>query len=71
MSKIAIIGGGVAGLLSALELQKRDFHIDIYDQNFLKGNLGFGFLLMPNGVKALKDMGHWKTIEPSPQRPNK
>ncbi len=64
MSKIAIIGGGVAGLLSALELQKRDFHIDIYDQNFLQGNLGFGFLLMPNGVKALKDMGHWKTIEP-------
>jgi 2-polyprenyl-6-methoxyphenol hydroxylase-like FAD-dependent oxidoreductase len=63
MSKIAIIGGGVAGLLAALELQKRDFHIDIYDQNFLQGNLGFGFLLMPNGVKGLKEMGHWDTIQ--------
>jgi 2-polyprenyl-6-methoxyphenol hydroxylase-like FAD-dependent oxidoreductase len=63
MSKIAIIGGGVAGLLAALELQKRDFHIDIYDQNFLQGNLGFGFLLMPNGVKALKHMGHWDAIQ--------
>ncbi len=64
MSKIAIIGGGVAGLLAALELQKRDYHIDIYDQNFLQGNLGFGFLLMPNGVKGLKEMGHWDTIAP-------
>ena len=63
MSKIAIIGGGVAGLLAALELQKRDFHIDIFDQNFLQGNLGFGFLLMPNGVNALKEMGHWEAIE--------
>jgi 2-polyprenyl-6-methoxyphenol hydroxylase-like FAD-dependent oxidoreductase len=64
MSRIAIIGGGVAGLLAALELQKRNFHIDIYDQNFLQGNLGFGFLLMPNGVKGLKEMGHWDTIAP-------
>ncbi len=64
MSKIAIIGGGVAGLIAALELQKRDFHIDIYDQNFLQGNLGFGFLLMPNGVNGLKEMGLWDNIAP-------
>lgn len=61
--KVAIIGGGVSGLLSALEFQKRDWKIDVYDPDLLTGNSGFGFLLMPNGVSGLKKLGYWNPIE--------
>lgn len=60
--KIAIIGGGVSGLLSALEFQKRDRSVDIFDPDLLTGNNGFGFLLMPNGVAGLKTLGYWDDI---------
>ncbi len=63
-NKVAIIGGGVSGILSALEFRKRNFEVDLFDPELLKGNLGFGFLLMPNGVDGLKSLGHWEKISP-------
>lgn len=60
--KIAIIGGGVSGLLSALEFQKRDRLVDIFDPDLITGNNGFGFLLMPNGVSGLKKLGYWNDV---------
>ena len=62
MKKVAVVGGGVSGILATLELQKRNFHVDIYDQDFLTGNMGFGFLVMPNGVGGLKQMGYWNHL---------
>jgi len=61
--KIAIIGGGVSGILTTLDMQKRGYHVDIYDKDYLSGNLGFGFLVMPNGVEGLKKMGYWEELE--------
>lgn len=63
MKKIAVIGGGVSGILATLAMQKRNFHVDIYDQDFLVGNLGFGFLVMPNGVEGLRKMGYWEDLQ--------
>lgn len=63
MKKIAVIGGGVSGILATLEMQKRNYHVDVYDQDFLGGNLGFGFLVMPNGVEGLKKMGYWEDLK--------
>jgi 2-polyprenyl-6-methoxyphenol hydroxylase-like FAD-dependent oxidoreductase len=63
-SKVAIIGGGVSGILSALEFQKRNYEVDLYDPELLQGNAGFGFLLMPNGVAGLKSLGYWDKVVP-------
>lgn len=61
--KVAIVGGGVSGLLSTLEFQKRGWDVDVFDPELLTGNSGFGFLLMPNGVDGLKKLGYWNSIE--------
>ena len=63
MKKMAIIGGGVSGILTTLEMQKRGYHVDIYDKDYLSGNLGFGFLVMPNGIEGLRKMGYWGELE--------
>ncbi len=61
--KVAIVGGGVSGLLSSLEFQKRGWNIDVFDPELLTGNTGFGFLLMPNGVSGLQKLGYWNSIK--------
>jgi 2-polyprenyl-6-methoxyphenol hydroxylase-like FAD-dependent oxidoreductase len=56
--KIVIIGGGVAGLASAIMLKDTDnWDISVYEGAPLYKPVGQGFILMPNGVEVLYNLG--------------
>jgi salicylate hydroxylase len=66
-SPIAIIGGGIAGLASAIALGDRD--CVILEQAEAFSNLGAGLQLGPNAVRALQKLGAWDAVEPITSSP--
>lgn len=56
-AKICIIGGGIAGLTSAIFLKRAGFEVNIYEQAPNLGQGGFAFLLLANGLDVLKQAG--------------
>ena len=55
---IAIIGGGVAGLATALSLRQQGLEAVVFEQARTHDpEAGMGFLLMPNGLEALARLG--------------
>ena len=56
VQRAIVIGGGPAGLSAGIALQKRGWEVQIFDSN-VGGSQGFGWLIMPNGVEALKELG--------------
>lgn len=56
--KVAIIGAGPGGVACAAALQRRGHHVRVFERRGrLGGPAGHGWLLMPNGVKALTSLG--------------
>jgi salicylate hydroxylase len=66
-SPIAIVGGGIAGLASAIALGDRDCMI--LEQAEAFSNLGAGLQLGPNAVRALQKLGAWDAVEPMTSSP--
>ena len=56
-SSIAIIGGGIAGLVSAIALRKKGFHPIVYEQVSDLKPVGAGVILSINAIKALSRLG--------------
>jgi len=56
-AKICIIGGGIAGLASAIFLKRAGFEVSVYEQANRLGQGGFAFLLLANGLDVLKRAG--------------
>ncbi|MCY1105542.1 MFS transporter [Shouchella clausii] len=54
---VAIIGSGVAGVATALFLKKAGIESTIYESRSAEIETGAGFLLSPNGVKVLGEIG--------------
>ncbi|WP_341276213.1 NAD(P)/FAD-dependent oxidoreductase [Bacillus pumilus] len=54
---VIIIGSGVAGLAASLFLKKAGIESTIYESRSNKLETGAGFLLSPNGVKILDEIG--------------
>ena len=59
MKKIAIIGGGIAGLYIANLLRKNSsYEISIYEKNnFINSEKGYGIQLSVNSIKLLNEIG--------------
>lgn len=57
MKKVAIVGGGIAGLASAIFLARLGYEITIYEQAAKAGPVGAGFLLQPPGQAVLEKLG--------------
>ncbi|MDO1449087.1 FAD-dependent monooxygenase [Rhodocytophaga aerolata] len=57
MKTIAILGGGIGGLCTAIALQKKGFQVNIYESAPVLKALGAGLGLAANAVKALTDLG--------------
>src|SRR5688572_8401169 len=55
--KIAIIGGGIAGLTLAIALQRKGFIVKVYEGAPKIQPLGAGLALAANAVKAFMDIG--------------
>lgn len=55
--KVAIIGGGLSGLCSALALQQQGIDAEVYDHNHLVNWKDSGMILGGNALKALEFLG--------------
>jgi 2-polyprenyl-6-methoxyphenol hydroxylase-like FAD-dependent oxidoreductase len=62
--KFCIIGGGVSGALLNRKLTELNHELTVFDKSSFQLRSGFGFLLLPNGIAGLKELGVWKEIEP-------
>ena len=62
--KFCIMGGGVSGALLNRSLTGLGHELTVFDKSSFQMRSGFGFLLLPNGIAGLKELGVWKDIEP-------
>lgn len=60
---IAIIGGGIGRLSSAIFLARLDYKITIYEKSKGPRPFGAGFLLQPPGQKVLAELGVLEEVE--------
>jgi len=54
---IAILGGGVAGVSSALALKNKGFDVTIYERHKSEANIGAGIVVWPNATYILEQLG--------------
>ncbi|MGZ0217922.1 MAG: FAD-dependent oxidoreductase [Acidimicrobiales bacterium] len=54
---VAVIGGGVAGLATALALSRAERNCSVFESTAGESRAGMGFLLMENGLTALARLG--------------
>jgi salicylate hydroxylase len=55
--KIAIIGGGIGGLVAAVALRMRGMEVSVYERSAEVREIGAGLRLTPNALKALRALG--------------
>lgn len=55
--RIGIIGGGPAGMSTAILLQKKGFFVQIFEKHSSPKPVGAGIMLQPTGVKVLEEIG--------------
>jgi salicylate hydroxylase len=55
--RIAIIGGGIAGLAAALALHRRGVEVAVYEQAGAISEIGAGVQMTPNAMRALRALG--------------
>ncbi len=55
--KIAILGGGVAGVSSAIVLKQKGFDVSIYERHESVSNIGAGIVVWPNAAYVLEQLG--------------
>ena len=55
--RIAIIGGGIAGLAFAVYYKQLGGRVDIYERSPISGREGLGFIMLENGLSALAELG--------------
>src|ERR1700685_944200 len=65
MSKnaIAIVGGGIGGLVAALALIRRGIDVDVYEQAPELRELGAGVQISANGTRVLHALGLKEALE--------
>lgn len=61
--KILIVGGGIAGLTTALCCARSGFDVSVFEQAPEFSEVGAGLQLSPNGTKILYDMGLGPKLE--------
>jgi salicylate hydroxylase len=55
--RVAIIGGGIAGLAAALALHRRGVEVTVYEQAGALSEIGAGVQMTPNAMNALRLLG--------------
>lgn len=68
---IAILGGGVAGISTAIALKQRGFDVRVYERNESASNIGAGIVIWPNAAFVLKQLGVLDEIANLSGRPTK
>lgn len=57
ISKIAIIGGGIGGMCTAIQLKKQNFNVDLIEINSTLTPVGAGITLSAATLRAFKEIG--------------
>jgi len=55
--KIALLGGGIAGLSTAIALKQEGFEVDIYERHSQPSEIGAGIVCWPNACFVLEKLG--------------
>lgn len=55
--RIAVIGGGIAGLAAAVALHRRGIEVTVYEQAPALSEIGAGVQMTPNAMNALRVLG--------------
>ena len=55
--RVAVVGGGIAGLATALALRQRGVAATVYERASELREVGAGIVLWPNGTRVLRDLG--------------
>lgn len=61
---VVVVGGGIAGLASALALAKAGLGVVVCEQAPAFESVGAGLQIGPNAVKALQWLGAWEELAP-------
>ncbi len=61
--RILIAGAGIGGIVAALALLQRGFHVSLYEQAADLHELGAGLQISPNGALVLRELGLQPAIE--------
>lgn len=62
-TKIAIVGGGLAGLALALALHQIGIKSTVYEARARPLNIGGAVMLSPNALKVLDKLGVYHTVK--------
>ncbi|MFY8132618.1 MAG: NAD(P)-binding protein, partial [Bacteroidia bacterium] len=60
--KIAIIGGGIAGLTFSIALDPEKFECHIFEKKENFGEVGAAISVFPNALSVLKELGMMEDI---------
>jgi 2-polyprenyl-6-methoxyphenol hydroxylase-like FAD-dependent oxidoreductase len=52
-----IVGAGIGGLAAALGLQRAGWNVQVFERSQTPRELGFGLMLAPNALAALRELG--------------
>src|SRR3954462_9872493 len=55
--RIAVIGGGIGGLSTAIALRQAGMDVDVYEKSLEFGEVGAGVSLQPNGLRVFDQLG--------------
>ncbi len=55
--RIAVIGGGIGGLTTAISLLQAGFDVQVYEQSRLLSEVGAGINIGPNASRILRRLG--------------
>ena len=67
--RIAILGGGVAGVSSAIALKQRGFDVSVFERHDAASTIGAGIVVWPNAAYVLEQLGILKEMEAVSGRP--
>jgi 2-polyprenyl-6-methoxyphenol hydroxylase-like FAD-dependent oxidoreductase len=62
VNKVAIAGGGVAGLAAAIQLAKAGVEVDVFELKPDIGTLGSGITIQGNALRVFDALGAWADI---------
>jgi 2-polyprenyl-6-methoxyphenol hydroxylase-like FAD-dependent oxidoreductase len=63
VSKVAVVGSGVAGLAAGIQLAKAGVLVDLYEAKEAVGAAGSGITLQGNALRAFDALGAWDDIK--------
>ena len=63
VSKVAVVGSGVAGLAAAIQLARAGVLVDLFEAKNELGAAGSGITLQGNALRAFDALGAWPDIE--------